>query len=408
MPKLVNGTILPAKCWQAKSRYGEECDSTCEPGFELRGPSKRRCSDNGVWTEEEVKTRCIDITPPTIQCPDNITATAEAGENFASVDWHPVAASDNSGLAPDVVSVPVITELPIRLRIGASRVTYVAHDRRGNKAECTFTVTVHDDQQPTVDQCESPPTFLMRDKVVAVEWDEPVFSDNSGTVIRLERSHEPGIFPLGDTRVTYTAYDESGNSNSCNITITVEEHACHLPVDPIHGQANCSQTPEAVYCSLTCYDGYAFALPPPRDYFCAYDGQWLPADNPMPFPDCSISTHSQQMVQDGVLHMQAESKVCDDPFFMNHMQGQFQRRLAARLNEICGDNMICQVDDLQAECRQVMAQDGQHDPWLTSNEIPRVRRSITTYQPTKSRMLELRFKVLGQFLHALHNMSLLT
>ena len=131
-----------------------------------------------------------------------------------------------------------------------------------------------DVEPPTVDQCESPPTFLLRERDVSVQWDEPIFSDNSGKVATVRRSHQsPAVLGLGDTEVTYTAWDEAGNNSTCRIVVSVQEHACHMPVDPIHGQVNCTSEPEAVYCSLTCLDGYAFAMPPPQDYFCAYDGQ---------------------------------------------------------------------------------------------------------------------------------------
>lgn len=42
-------------------RYGEQCNATCATGFELRGPEVRRCSEQGSWTEEEVKVNLIFI-----------------------------------------------------------------------------------------------------------------------------------------------------------------------------------------------------------------------------------------------------------------------------------------------------------------------------------------------------------
>ena len=391
-----------------------------------------------------------------------MTLEAEEGENYANYSWNPPIVSDNSGTLPDVISIPAVTEQPMRFPIGNATVTYKALDRRGNQAECNFHVTVTDRQRPTVDQCESPPTFLLHDLNTTVVWDEPVFSDNSGKEPTVERSHEPGSrFELGETLVTYTATDESGNNQTCTLTIRVQEHACHLPVDPIHGQTNCSQQPDAVYCSLTCHDGYAFAMPPPRNYFCAYDGQWLPAENPLPFPDCSVTTHSNELIQDGLLRLvdvgqTDEEKICQDPFLLSQMEVHFKRRLAARLNEICGDNMICQVDDLQAECRQVVADTdiGSEDDdqteveedrtnisqpvdWEKTNEIPKVKRSIRragrvhrnfwrtkrnsndkkavlAHPKTSKRLrsgsnssmtLELRFKVLSKFLfHLFENM----
>lgn len=57
----MNGTWTPSKCPQAKMRYGEQCNATCATGFELRGPEVRRCSEQGSWTEEEVKVNLIFI-----------------------------------------------------------------------------------------------------------------------------------------------------------------------------------------------------------------------------------------------------------------------------------------------------------------------------------------------------------
>lgn len=407
LPKVLNGTLSPTKCLQAKMRYGEECNVTCSPGYDLRGPSMRRCTGQGTWTEEDAKTRCVDVTPPTIACPADVMIETEEDESFAHVSWDPPRAIDNSGIPPEVVSVPAVTEQPMRFRIGTSTVTYMAHDRRGNQAECSFQVTVMDNQPPRVDQCESPPTFLLRDRDTNVVWDDPVFSDNSGKAPIVERSHDPGPFPLGETEVIYTAEDESGNNSTCTLIIRVQEHACHLPTDPIHGQANCSKQPEAVYCSLTCHDGYAFAMPPPRNYFCAYDGQWLPSENPLPFPDCSVTTHSDALIQDGIMRLGGdEEKICHDPFLMSQMEGHLKRRLVARLNDICGDNMICQIDDLQAECRQIVADETDSEEenetgWdAESNDILRFKRSIGKISKAKmgrnknrSITVELRFKV---------------
>lgn len=108
----------------------------------------------------------------------------------------------------------------------------------------------------------------------------------------------------------------------------------------------------------------------------------------MPFPDCSITTHSDELIQDGLIRLgdnrskeggtelqntemddeegereeerdnDESNRICQDPFLMSQMEGHLKRRLAARLNEICGDNMICEIDDLQAECRHVINTDG--------------------------------------------------
>ena len=251
----------------AKMRYGDRCNATCAAGFELRGPSSRLCSGQGAWTDEDTKVqtistcsnltlstnkitmpfpfpqmRCVDVTAPEIKCPANVTLDAQNSESFASYSWTTPEVSDNSGIAPDLISVPAVpttttttnngtragggggveNRSEMRFRLGTSTVTYKAQDRRGNMAECSFHVTVIDREPPTVDQCESPPTYLLRGDAL-IEWDEPVFSDNSGVAPRVERSHEnPSRLALGETIVTYTAYDEAGNNNTCVLTIRVQ------------------------------------------------------------------------------------------------------------------------------------------------------------------------------------------
>ena len=80
---------------------------------------------------------------------------------------------------------------------------------------------VPDVTPPRIDSCYSPEPFVSSALYANVTWEEPVFSDNSEEEPRIERSHAPGLFPRGKTTVTYTAYDESGNNNTCDVVITV-------------------------------------------------------------------------------------------------------------------------------------------------------------------------------------------
>ena len=57
---------------------------------------------------------------------------------------------------------------------------------------------------------------------VSVTYADATATDNSGTVALVGRTHTSGSsFPIGDTTVTYTFADASGNSASCNFTISV-------------------------------------------------------------------------------------------------------------------------------------------------------------------------------------------
>lgn len=72
-----------------------------------------------------------------------------------------------------------------------------------------------------VDRCVSPFPFVTSEPYANVTWEEPEFSDNSGTVELVERNHAPGLFPQGETTIVYKAFDSSGNNNTCNIIINV-------------------------------------------------------------------------------------------------------------------------------------------------------------------------------------------
>ena len=63
-------------------------------------------------------------------------------------------------------------------------------------------------------------------------------------------------------------------------------HSCQKPNPPSHGQMECYESKEGLHCSVTCNDGYAFVMDPPKEYFCADDNKWIPADK-LPIPDCA-------------------------------------------------------------------------------------------------------------------------
>ena len=80
---------------------------------------------------------------------------------------------------------------------------------------------ISDKQKPTVDRCYSPLPVVSSEPYTYVSWEEPLFSDNSDQDVFVRRSHAPGLFPMGKTTVTYTAYDQSGNNNTCEVVINV-------------------------------------------------------------------------------------------------------------------------------------------------------------------------------------------
>ena len=59
-----------------------------------------------------------------------------------------------------------------------------------------------------------------------VEWRQPLATDNVDrlpTVVSFpENTVSPYDFPIGSTRIIYTATDNHGNSQSCVFTVTIK------------------------------------------------------------------------------------------------------------------------------------------------------------------------------------------
>lgn len=73
-----------------------------------------------------------------------------------------------------------------------------------------------------MDFCESPPEFITNTADVDIEWDEPIFHDNSKDELDIKQTRPFGRFPFGDTEVVYTATDSSGNGVECRITVRLQ------------------------------------------------------------------------------------------------------------------------------------------------------------------------------------------
>jgi len=112
---------------------------------------------------------------------------------------------------------------------GATTVTYTAFDRNNHSVSCSFTVTISDNQLPTIEN-------MPADRVVETDegectatvfWEEPAASDNCTPAghIFIESTASPGSsFPVGATRVFYSAADAMGNeSSTLSFTIAVED-----------------------------------------------------------------------------------------------------------------------------------------------------------------------------------------
>src|SRR5205085_7316886 len=91
----------------------------------------------------------LDNQAPSISCPANVTVNADAGQCSASaVSLGAATASDNCAGATSANNHPSST-----YSVGVTTVIWTATDASGNTATCAQTVTVLDNQAPSISSC---------------------------------------------------------------------------------------------------------------------------------------------------------------------------------------------------------------------------------------------------------------
>ncbi len=158
----------------------------------------------------------VDTTPPELTRPEPVSVEQTAADG-TPVGLHPPLASDICDANPVVTS-----DAPAVFPMGDTTVTWTATDAAGNQATVAQTVTVVDTTAPTVTAPEAvsveqtnhdgTPTPLGTATVSDICDAAPVVTNDA-----------PAVFPLGDTTVTWTATDASGNAGTATQTVTVED-----------------------------------------------------------------------------------------------------------------------------------------------------------------------------------------
>ena len=160
-----------------------------------------------------------DTTPPSLSdMPANqmLEALSAAGTPFAYL--LPAAVDAVDGTRPVSCSNAPETESPGMFPLGATTVTCVASDTRGNTASAFFTVTVIDTTAPEV----TPPSNVTAEAtgvLTTVAHGTATATDAVG--VASLTSDAPAAFPLGTTTITWTATDAAGNSGTATSTVTV-------------------------------------------------------------------------------------------------------------------------------------------------------------------------------------------
>ncbi|MBK6496786.1 MAG: HYR domain-containing protein [Saprospiraceae bacterium] len=176
----------------------------------------------------------MDVTPPTVICPSDVTVTTTNNVCYATnVSLGTATTSDNClPMNPAIptlggVTVTSTTQFPV----GTNTVVWTVTDGSGNTATCSQTVVVNDRQNPTI-VCPSAVTVNTNSGVcyaTNVNPGTPTTSDNCGVQSTVSTLSGNAIsnttqFPEGNTIIIWTVTDLTGNTATCSQIITVNDN----------------------------------------------------------------------------------------------------------------------------------------------------------------------------------------
>ncbi len=166
-----------------------------------------------------------DNTPPVIDCPSNSIVATDSGLCTAVVSFPvPSATDDCLFTITQTAGLPSGSAFPL----GDTTITYTATDGAGNSSNCSFTITVEDQEPPEL--------TCINEKMVEVSSDEfyivPDYiaeeiiydvSDNCTDPVTIGSQDPPPGTQLGEGayNVTLTFEDEAGNTADCEFTLIV-------------------------------------------------------------------------------------------------------------------------------------------------------------------------------------------
>lgn len=174
-----------------------------------------------------------DNEAPFVQCPANITVNTVNGSCGMFVSYPTPNATDNC--FPIVLAQVDGTGYSSGsvFPTGTTLQSYEGTDPSMNTFTCTFTVTVIDNQAPSLTNCPSGTITeysTSTECAPAVYWSEPIASDNCPGVTVSATTPNGSNFPAGLTSVTYSAIDQSGNATQCTFLVQVFDTI--VPVGP--------------------------------------------------------------------------------------------------------------------------------------------------------------------------------
>lgn len=167
-----------------------------------------------------------DITAPTVTCPLDRTVNVFPGACGAIIQYDMPTATDNCGMA-EVNKITPGFESGANFFPGTTTVSFQASDDNGNTSNCSFNVTVIDNEAPVITSCPESRIINTAPGVCSeiIQYDMPTARDNCTYSVERTSGLESGVnfFP-GITTVTHVFTDNYNNKATCSFTITINDN----------------------------------------------------------------------------------------------------------------------------------------------------------------------------------------
>jgi hypothetical protein len=170
----------------------------------------------------------VDNTTPAISCPGAQTLVLNSSCSSILPNYTSLAtATDNCSSAASLVITQSPTAGTTVSGVGVTVITLTATDSNGNTATCTFNVNRVDNTLPTI-TCPANITVNVAAgtcsaTVSAAALGTPTTADNC-SVGSVTNNHPSTTYSVGTTTVIWTVTDGSGNTATCNQTVTVVDN----------------------------------------------------------------------------------------------------------------------------------------------------------------------------------------
>ncbi len=187
-----------------------------------------------------------DDLPPTIACPANITVNTDTGICSAVVNFPSAVAFDNCDVTvAQTAGLASGSNFPV----GVNTVEFTATDDGANTTVCSFTITVIDNELPTM-VCQNITIQLdaTGNATITPGDVDGGSTDNCGIATTTISQSTFDCNDVGDNSVILTITDVNGNSNTCTAIVTVEDVTAPVAVcqnitvelDPVTGTVTIS------------------------------------------------------------------------------------------------------------------------------------------------------------------------